>query len=134
MARRKWALLAAVVGGVVGACLVLAFWPFGAISPLNYHRIRLGMASDEVERIFGLPPGVHQTRPTLPPTLAPGTIGFKEAETGLVPTVEPPAGYVPGKGMQRLTYKQWWGDDYAIGVYLDEDGAVVGKCLISVSW
>jgi hypothetical protein len=127
-----------VVGFVVGVPALYVVWscmPFGGISPYNYSRIRTGMTDKDVERIIGLPPGIHRTHEPVGGLLSGGNFGFTILEAGLQKELLPRnESGVTRDGALHVTLKQWWGTDHAIKVALDEDGVVVGKYLIEVKW
>jgi hypothetical protein len=85
-----------------------ASWSLGPISPLGYYRIRLGVTRAQVKEVIGLPPGNHQTRPTLGGITAAGNHGRIVLEAG-IPSRDLPDGR---DRPTQVTLRQWWGDDW----------------------
>src|SRR5262249_33425798 len=116
MAKRNRRLLWVALALLVFVWLSISYWPFGAISPFSYLRIKLGMPFDEVEAIIGLPPGTHRARQPMGGITAAGNWGDTVAQSEFRDFGSRP----------QVTHRQWWGDDYAIGVFLDANGVVIG--------
>jgi hypothetical protein len=118
--------------GFVLSCLILApfawhYWPFGAISPYTYYRIKLGTTFEQAEKTIGLPPGMHDGRPRG------GRIGgimsrcySKVYEAGIQ------AHEAEGANAGGLMRRGWWGTDYGIRLTLNAQGRVVGKSLTKI--
>jgi hypothetical protein len=106
--------------------LAYHYWPFGAISPYSYYRIKLGMKMEEAIQIIGLPPGTHRTIRPLGGTTSAGNHANKICQSGILEA--------PKEKADKFMSPRWWGDYYVIGLVLDENGLIIGKRLSKVNW
>jgi hypothetical protein len=113
---RRWVVLVAVV--VLGVGVVEAVWVgqrsqgltdqrAAGVNAGNFHRIQVGMSAEEVNGIFGVPPGDY-SRPRSFQLVGPGHIPWTEAARG-----------------GRLAV--WYGLRYHAEVLYNRNGCVVGK-------
>jgi hypothetical protein len=113
--KRFWVVL--VVAGVLGAGVVAAVWVgrgsqgltderAAGVNADNFHRIQVGMSAEEVNDIFGVPPGDYRRPPGFL-MVGPGHIPWSEAARG-----------------GRLAV--WYVPRYHAEVLYDRNGCVVG--------
>jgi len=116
--KRCWAEWVAV--GILGVAVMAAVWTgrgphrqgltdqrAAAVNAGNFHRIQIGMSAEEVNDLFGVPPGDYRRTPGFP-MVGPGHIPWSEAARGGSLAIW----YVPG---------------YHAEVLYDRKDCVVGK-------
>jgi hypothetical protein len=116
--QRRWVVLVAL--GVLGVGVVAAVWVgrgprsqgltdqrAAGVNAGNFHRIQVGMSEEEVNGIFGVPPGDYRRPPGFL-MVGPGHIPWSEAARG-----------------GRLAV--WYVPRYHAEVLYDRNGCVVGK-------
>ena len=114
--KRRWAIYATLVA--IALAVLLAVWltrarqgltdPRAAgITKANFDRILEGSSADEVNRLFGVPPGDYRSKP-----------GFLLVGHGHIPWTEQARG---GK------LEVWYIPRYHVEVLFDRNGRVVGK-------
>jgi hypothetical protein len=124
---RKYVLLALVA--VVVTTVAWLLRPQPRIGPENFRRIQAAMTSQEVEEIIGLPPGDYYTGPLgVGGITSRGPYGLTREERG-ISDVEVPEAWRSGEG-ERVN--SWWGNRYAIIVFLDEHNHAVRWELLDV--
>ncbi len=139
--KKRWLL---VLGPVAVLALGVAWslWSRNPIGPANFNRIQLGMTLEEIETLFGLPNGdicpsgsfadyprgnkyVGRKNKWLDRRWGPtvhliGEFGIPYGEVG---------GWLDStKDLNRFA-RGWFGNDFAIGVAFDENGAAAGYYL-----
>jgi hypothetical protein len=96
---------------VLFACAILVAWFYfrpGGINWVGYSRVRLGMSSQEVELVVGVPPGNHSSR------LDWMIIDYWDGEWHMGE---------PGGGRKET----WYSDDGCLRIEYDDDGRVKYK-------
>src|SRR5688500_6164812 len=100
-----------VVTVLVGAVVVLVCWlrpaRRGGPTLQAYNQVQLGMTQEEVEQLFGMPPGDYSTGPTV----------FIYAHSGGL-------GIIANKASSSL---RWTGDEREVVVYFDQNGRTIGR-------
>ena len=115
--KRRWAMYATL--GALALAVMLAMWLTRAsqgltdsraagITRANFDRIVEGSSADEVNRLFGVPPGDYRSKP-----------GFLIVGHGHIPWTEQARG-------GRLAV--WYIPRANVEVLFDRNGRVVGKC------
>jgi hypothetical protein len=120
----KRKLLRVVAGAVLLAFLCFS-WFQSHQSYLRwagaYARVQLGMTRAEVTEAIGLPPGYHEGRRPMPPSMSRFVRTPPLKQAGLA--------YEDLDGAERKMLEVWVGRDFVIWVLFGEDGAAVGSYL-----
>jgi hypothetical protein len=118
--------------GVVPAGLTfwLVVWWFVPTEPAEvraYERLQLGMTTEKVQAIIGLPPGDYGPESGLRKSPSSGPFGQEVKSKGL-----PSANLHGPGGFPKYTVERWLWKDYWIWIAFDERGQAVGIYLIEV--